>query len=165
MVMQIAHLLGLVALLCVLAAAVCDLRRFEIPDGLSIAIVVLFIGYAFVTPPSVSWLSALSALALTFAIGVLLFWLGWMGGGDAKLLPAIALWTGLGGLPVLLMGTAIAGGVLAVVLLALRALPVAAGSTPESRPRVLRPGEPLPYGVAIAAGTLLWAWQQFGSGL
>jgi len=158
MIEQLAQLLGIAALLCVVAAALFDLRSFEIPDSLSIAVVILFVGYALVTPHSVSWLSSIAAFALCLALGILLFWRGWMGGGDVKLLPAIGLWTGMGGLPQLLLGTALAGGVLAVGLLLLRALPVPAGG-PEARPRVLRRSEPLPYGVAIAAGALFWAWQ------
>ena len=151
-------MLEIAALLCVVAAALFDLRSFEIPDSLSIAIIILFVGHALVVPHGVSWLSSGAAFALCLALGILLFWLNWMGGGDVKLLPTIALWTGMGGLPALLLGIALAGGVLAAVLLVLRALPVPAGG-PEARPRLLRRGEPLPYGVAIAAGTLFWAWQ------
>lgn len=162
MIAQLGYMLGAAALLCVCAAAICDLRSFEIPNSLSVAIIILFAGYALVTPASVSWVSSVSAFAVTLLLGIFLFWIGWMGGGDVKLLPAIALWTGLDGLTLLLTAIALAGGVLALLLMVLRALPVAAGSAPEDRPRVLRRNEPLPYGVAIAAGTLLWAWQQVG---
>ena len=147
--------LAAMALGCVVVGALWDIARFEIPDSLSIAIIALFVPYALLSAGPIGWLDHLGGVALIFAIGLLLFWRGWMGGGDVKLLTAIALWTGLSGLPGLLIGTTLAGGVLAALLLALRALPIASGS-PGRRPHVLQAGAPLPYGVAIAAGTFYW---------
>ncbi|WP_439534954.1 prepilin peptidase, partial [Polymorphobacter sp.] len=63
---------ALAALGCVIAAAIEDLRRFEIPDQLSIALVALAIAYGALTP-GFDWLSHIAAPLAVFAIGLLLF--------------------------------------------------------------------------------------------
>src|SRR6266516_4526730 len=86
---------------------------------------------------------------------------GWMGGGDVKLLVALAIGLPLMGVIQLLTITTLAGGVLAVVHLMMRLLPeprlAPAGSSLVRRVyaierwRNLRHAT-LPYGVAIARG-------------
>ena len=86
---------------------------------------------------------------------------GMIGGGDVKLLVALAIGLPLSGVIELLTATALAGGVLAVVHLMMRRLPyprlAPAGSSlvrrvyAVERWRHLRHA-PLPYGVAIACG-------------
>lgn len=142
-----------------LLAALSDLRRFEIPDALSIGLALLALLHLAVLPDGFLALlpARLGGFALVFAAGVLLFALGVMGGGDVKLLSALALWTSLAGLPRLLLPILFSGGVLAIVLLAARwlaAVVVPAGRAP---PPLLARGAPLPYAVAIFAGTAFWA--------
>ena len=89
----------------------------------------------------------------------------WMGGGDVKLLLALAIGLPLTGVVQLLTVTALAGGVVALVHLMMRQLPhprlaPAGSSFPRrvyavERWRHLRHA-PLPYGVAIAFGGI-WA--------
>ena len=50
-----------------------------------------------------------------FAFGLLAFARGWLGGGDVKLMTAIAAWTGITGLPLLFIAVSVAGGGLALV--------------------------------------------------
>ena len=143
--------LALAALACVAAAAICDVCTFEIPDELSIALVVLALAYGALTP-GFGWVSHIAAPVAVFAVGLLLFAKGWMGGGDIKLLTAIAAWTGLAGLLPLLVGISLSGGALALVLIiARRALKGKAVS------RVFAADAPIPYAVAILGGTLWWA--------
>jgi len=95
---------------------------------------------------------------------------GWMGGGDVKLLVALAVGLPLTGVIQLLTITALAGGVLALVHLMMRHLPypklAPAGSSLARRVyaierwRHLRHA-PLPYGVAIACGGI---WTIFNQG-
>ncbi len=77
---------------------------------------------------------------------------GWFGGGDAKLLAAGAVWMG----PVLtapyLTATAVAGGILALTLIVLRAMPWP--NSTRNRFRLIQKGAPVPYGVAICAGAI-----------
>jgi prepilin peptidase CpaA len=155
--MTIAIAMALAALVCVLAAAVADMRRFEIPDGLSIALLVTAAGYGFFTP-GFGWISHIAAPLIMFGIGLLMFSRGWMGGGDIKLLIAIAAWTGLSGLPLQLVGVALAGGGLALVLIVVRAGLARNGRDTAHMPRLFQADAPLPYAVAIAAGTIWWAW-------
>ncbi len=88
--------------------------------------------------------------------GFVLFSFRCIGGGDAKLLAAAGLWFGLEGLASFLTMTVVAGGVLALVLLAWSLVSIDAelrGSGLSRRIGWLKPS--VPYGYAIAAGALL----------
>jgi prepilin peptidase CpaA len=83
-----------------------------------------------------------------------------LGGGDVKLLTAAALWVGMKGLLPLIVWVGLAGGVLVLILLLLRQnllfiVAWASPRVPKSLPRALTTGEKVPYGVAIAAGTIM----------
>jgi len=112
-------------------------------------------------------LAALLGAAIAAAICLLLWRLNIIGGGDAKLLPAVALCVPASQIVPLYMSITFAGAILGLLYLALRMIfrhrhPSA---TPHAAPlwrRVLRierwrigHGGPLPYGVAIAAGATL----------
>jgi hypothetical protein len=85
----------------------------------------------------------LGLAAVVFAGFVAAFHFGWMGGGDVKMIGALALWLPLQPLMWMLVVMSLLGGVLTVVLLIDRAV----------RPRTT-PIE-VPYGVAIAIAALL----------
>lgn len=141
----------------VIAAAVKDLASFTIPNWISAALALAFAPAALVAGLS------LGTIGLSFAVGIGvlalaagMFALGWIGGGDAKLMAAAALWVGLKGLAPFALYTGLAGGALALILLALRSVwlrPLAAVG-PAWAQRLATPGESAPYGVAIAAGAL-----------
>src|SRR3546814_3100054 len=87
---------------------------------------------------------------------------GVVGGGDLKLMTAVSLWAGLDALPQLLLWTALAGGAFALGLIVLRRLLggllfVQPFAETVTLPRLLLPGEAIPYGVAIALGVILVA--------
>lgn len=153
-----AILLGYALLL--VAAAAFDVWRFEIPNTISVVLVLSFVAVALVSPGAVDWLSHGGAALLVFAIGLILFHFGLAGGGDVKLLAAIALWLGLPLLPVYLVSVALLGGGLSLVLLSLRALartPSLARCLPPrmvSLP-IIANRQHLPYAVAISGGGLL----------
>ncbi len=140
-----------------IVAAVSDLLTFRIPNWVSLALVGLFV---VVVPFSgLSWLIVASHLALGVTllfIGMAMFAMNLLGGGDAKLLAAIGLWVGWITLPVYLIWAAIIGGLLALSLLMFRRLPLA---TPlREMPWVSRLHDTqagIPYGIALAAGALL----------
>jgi prepilin peptidase CpaA len=99
-------------------------------------------------------------LHFAFGAGVLLvcailFYLGLFGGGDAKIIAAASLWTGLSAAAPFVMSMAIAGGILAGVLIVARRLKLT--SSKDWAKRLLSPEEGAPYAVAIAAGALLAA--------
>ncbi|MGH6892435.1 MAG: A24 family peptidase, partial [Dongiaceae bacterium] len=98
-----------------LAAAISDIMRYRIPNYLVYAIVVTF---AVATAFDFAW--AALGWSLLAAVGMLvlgagLFALGLFGGGDVKLISAMALWTGFADLPRFLLIMSAAGGLLGVV--------------------------------------------------
>ncbi len=143
-----------------LFAAASDATRFVIPNTVSVAILAVFVAAVVASPLEFRWIDQIGAFALVFGVGWTLFAFGFVGGGDVKLTAAIAPWCGLTALPTELAYVALSGGVLALALLGLRSfLPKAMAAVQPNNtvqlPRVLRPGEPLPYGIAIAIGTIL----------
>jgi prepilin peptidase CpaA len=155
--MTAAEGLAIAAVLILVVAAGFDLVRMEIPDTLSVLLLPVAIGHQIALPETDLW-PGLAALAIMLTLGVLLFARDWMGGGDIKLMAAVAPLSDLWGLPTLLAAIAIAGGVLALVIMGLRTALQAAGADPVRLPAVLQRDAPLPYAVAIALGTGLWAW-------
>ena len=137
-------------------AAASDLLTMTIPNRLSLALVAGFVPLA--------WLGGLGGqaillhvaagaamLAVTFAM----FAFGWIGGGDAKLAAATALWLGFSALPDYLFIATIGGGVLTLAILALRFFPLpgfALGWTWLCR--MHDRGTGVPYGIALAAAAL-----------
>jgi len=136
-------------------AGALDLLTMKIPNWLTVGLAAAF----FVVAPfaGLSWHDFLTHLAAGSAMliaGVVLFSLGWFGGGDAKLLAAAALWLGLEPMPTFLAYVTILGGVLAVAILAYRNTPAGAFPLPEWALRLHVKGGGMPYGLAIAAGAL-----------
>jgi len=148
--------LGLFAAL-VVVAALKDLSSFTIPNWISIALALAFAPAALVAHVPLSSVGisfAVAFVVLLFAAGM--FAMGWIGGGDAKLMAASALWVGLRGIAPFALYTGLAGGALALILVALRSAwlrPLAAAG-PAWAKRLATPGEAAPYGVAIAIGAL-----------
>jgi len=130
-----------------------DIQRLTISNWISLAIVGLYPIYVLVSPVAVAWPWSLAIAALTFAAGFVLFALRLFGGGDVKLLAATALWAGPGLFANFIFLTAIAGGVVGLVVLLLRRrrMSPAADGTFAAQPAVM------PYGVAIAVGGLMVA--------
>ncbi|HUO22101.1 MAG TPA: prepilin peptidase [Caulobacteraceae bacterium] len=138
-------------------AALTDLTSFTIPNRLNLALAAAF----FVAAPLLG--APLSMIGVNLAVGcgalvvgMGMFALGWIGGGDAKLFAAVGLWLGWPASISFLAGATVAGGALALMLLAMRCQParVHAAILGSWAERLTTPGEPAPYGVAIAFGAL-----------
>ncbi|MBU6164680.1 MAG: prepilin peptidase [Alphaproteobacteria bacterium] len=141
--------------LALVAAAGFDLWRYEIPDTLTILILVAAVLYGLGTPGH-DWASHAAAGGIFFAFGLLAFARGWLGGGDVKIMTGCACWASLATLAEQVLLIALAGGGLALALILLRRGLALAGLAGDNPPRLFRPGADLPYAVAIAAGMLLW---------
>ena len=145
----------------VVAAAIFDLRSFKIPNGLIAAMLGAWLVAVLLTgvPVEDAAQSALLGLGL-LAIGVILFSRGWLGAGDGKLISATSLYVGVQGLSSFAMATALAGAVLAIILIMFRRMPVPSPLAGQSWVTDLhaRIGV-MPYGVAIAAGAI-YTWGQ-----
>jgi prepilin peptidase CpaA len=137
-----------------------DIRRYRIPNLLVVLFLVLFAAAAAVgmIEPERLWGHA-GAGATALLAGLALFHRGWIGGGDAKLFAALALWTGWSDFPRLILVTALAGGgVAAWTWFRHRRASIGRGSG-----ELKAPGIPVPYGVAIAlAGLDFWLRQLAG---
>lgn len=139
------------------AAAVSDFLTMRIPNWLNAIIVLAFFPMAFATGmagEAILWHCLAAIIVLVIGFG--LFSAGFIGGGDAKLLAAAALWIGWTQLPPFLVFTALAGGVLAVIMKAWQMFRLE-GEVHEIgwAKRIFGFKMDLPYGVAIAAGTIL----------
>lgn len=95
---------------------------------------------------------ALLVLCVAFAF----FAFGWIGGGDAKLAAATALWIGFDGLLVYLVYAALLGGALTLLILFARrlALPAALGGV-RWIGRLHDSKSGIPYGIALAAAGII----------
>lgn len=139
-----------------IAAALSDATSYTISNRLTAATALAFIPAALLSglPLPVVGLSVLVGFGALVA-GIAMFAAGWIGGGDAKLFAACALWMGTAAIAPFLTWTAVSGGALALLLLQLRRQPtLAALPGPAWAMRLIRPGENVPYGVAIAVGAL-----------
>ena len=135
-------------------AVVSDVASLRIPNRICLAIIFLYPVYVLSSPEPVNWLSALAVAATVFAVGIIPFVAGVMGGGDVKLLAAAALWAGPALIADFLLVTGIAGGVIALVMVTNCRFVVASAlealGANDARDAVL--GRAIPYGVAIAVG-------------
>ena len=141
----------------IIAAAVSDVARLKIPNWLVLLLTAAFLPVAlFIHMPLETLGSHALAGCIMFAVGFALFAPGYIGGGDAKLLAAVALWLGMSQLLHFLVYTAMFGGLLALALLAFRSLPLPASLMGVGWVyRLHTPGGAAPYGVAIGLGALI----------
>jgi prepilin peptidase CpaA len=146
-----------VAFVLLLAAAAWgDVRAYRIPNVLVAAFPLLFVlAFAGGLVPRPEILNHLGAGMLALLLGMALFYRNWVGGGDAKLFAALALWAGWPEVVRLVTVMALAGGVVSVlVLLRNRGTGRVSGIGSDSEGSLRRK---VPYGVAIAlAGLDFW---------
>jgi len=137
-------------------AAALDLLTMKIPNRLSAAVALGYFVLALVAGRPLfeigqHVLCGAAMLVFTFA----LFNFGWIGGGDAKLAAATALWFGFDYLLDYLVYASLFGGVLTLVLIQFRRLPLPG---PLARQtwilRLHETGGGVPYGIALAAAAL-----------
>ncbi len=146
-----------------LAGAAFDLRWRRIPNKLTAAAALIAFLVNALMGGVRGLLGSLAACLLAGAVFAVMFFLGGMGGGDVKLMAAIAAFAGVGHVTELLLSTALAGGVFALAVALARG---ALGDTlrnlfglwPRRTPKNNTPQRArlyLPYGVPIAVGALL----------
>lgn len=140
--------------MCLAFAALTDLFTMKIPNAVSAVALVAFLVIA---PFSgLGWHEigmSLLAGAAVFAGCFALFAFNVMGGGDAKLLTAVAVWFGFGPpLFAFLIYVAYIGGILTLLILLLRAKSSAVLAMGLPIPHSLLLARKVPYGIAIAIG-------------
>ena len=151
----------LFSLVC-LAACATDLRSRRIPNALTFGAIGIALTFAALRGP-LPFAESLGAAALTLIGGSILLALGWLGGGDAKLLAAGAATVGYPSFLVVLAYIAVAGGLFAA-LTALRdgrLRTVVVHLTQSIAGRTAIVADPaasrVPYAFAICAGTFYYA--------
>lgn len=155
MILDIARLLLFPALMAFAAAS--DLFTMTISNRVSLALAAGFLVLAVASGMSghdILMHGAAGALVLAIAFGC--FAMGWVGGGDAKLAAAVALWFGFAHLMNYLLYASLFGGALTLLLLQFRQwpLPVSfAGQPWLARLHARETG--IPYGIALAIGALM----------
>ena len=137
-------------------AAGWDLASYTIPNMLPLAMIVAFLVFAPLAGLSGAVFGIhLAAGAVGRAAGFAVFAAGWIGGGDAKLFAAAALWFGFHDLAAFALVASVLGGGLTLTLLLVRQIPLPL--LLARQPWLLRLHDPrggIPYGAALAAGAL-----------
>jgi prepilin peptidase CpaA len=137
---------GFVALL--VCASCFDVLSLRIPNIIPLGLVVLFALQLLVEPGVHAPLDHFLAMGVTLLILLPVFALDMLGGGDVKLLAAVALWLGMQKLAALLILVGIVGGVFALFWLAMRWL-IRTGLPNRTLPRSLQARAPLPFALPI----------------
>jgi prepilin peptidase CpaA len=149
-------------------AASSDLFTMTISNRVTLGLIAGFLALAAFTgmaPTAV--LSHAGAALAVLAAAFLCFARGWIGGGDAKLAAATALWLGFDHLVAYLLYASIFGGILTLAMIRFRLTPLPQTLAEQDWvKRLHRLDGGVPYGIALAAAALLiypdTAWMQPG---
>lgn len=156
-------IVSIVQILLLLYVATIDVATRLIRNEICLALAFLGIAAQLASPMQLA--QSLIAAAILLLLLLVIYQRGSIGGGDVKLLVALAIGLPPTGVIQLLTITALAGGVLALVHLLMRLLPypklAPVGSSLARRLYAIERWRhvrraPLPYGVAIACGGI-WA--------
>jgi prepilin peptidase CpaA len=155
MILDLARLLLFPALIAFAAAS--DLLTMTISNRVSLALVAGFFALAVaggMTPHDM--LTHVGAGALLLVVAFTCFAMGWVGGGDAKIAAAVALWFGFQHLMNFLLYASLFGGALTLLLLQFRQWPLPYGLAGQAWLARLHAKESgIPYGIALSLGALM----------
>jgi prepilin peptidase CpaA len=137
-------------------AASSDLLTMTISNRLSLALAGGFVLLTLVTGMGLyAFGMHLAAAAVVLVVAFIFFSQGWIGGGDAKLAAATALWFGFDHLLDYMIYASLFGGALALAILQFRKLPLPAFLARQPWiTRLHETGGGVPYGIALAAAAL-----------
>lgn len=154
---MIAYPLLLVFPIAMAFAAANDLFTMKIPNKISMVLVAAFCAAVLVI--GMPWQTALMHIGVgagALAFGFMLFSVNLLGGGDAKLMAAGALWMGLDHVFPYLIYITFFGGMLSLIILFYRRfIPAMNWPLPEWAHKLHASGTGIPYGLAIAAASLM----------
>jgi prepilin peptidase CpaA len=155
MILDIARLLLFPALMAFAAAS--DLFTMTISNRVSLALAAGFLALALASGMgSYDILSHLGAGVAVLVAAFACFAMGWVGGGDAKVAAAAALWFGFGHLLNYLVYASLFGGALTLLLLQFRQWPLPYPFAGQAWLLKLHAKESgIPYGIALAIGALM----------
>ena len=138
-------------------AASSDLFTMTISNRIALALIGGFFLLALMTGMGTSEiLSHLGAATVVLAVTFVCFARGWIGGGDAKLVAATALWFGFDHLMDYLLFASLFGGALTLIIIRFRVMPLPETlARQEWVQRLHRLDSGVPYGIALAAAALV----------
>ncbi|HEX4411470.1 MAG TPA: prepilin peptidase [Xanthobacteraceae bacterium] len=138
-------------------AASSDLLTMTIANRVSLILIGGFVVLALLSGMSgIEVLWHVGASATVLLVAFICFARGWIGGGDAKLAAATALWFGFGHLMDYLVYASILGGALTLLIVQFRHMPLPRMLTGQVwAERLHRNGGGVPYGIALAIAALL----------
>jgi len=137
-------------------AASSDLLTMTISNRLSLALTGGFLLVAFITGMSLyAFGMHVAAAAVVLLVAFVFFSRGWIGGGDAKLAAATALWLGFDHLLDYMLYASLFGGALTLAILQFRKLPLPSALSRQAWIlRLHETGGGVPYGIALAVAAL-----------
>lgn len=155
MILDLARLLLFPALMAFAAAS--DLLTMTISNRVSLALAAGFFVLAFAAGiPPYDMLLHVAAGATLLTVAFVCFAMGWVGGGDAKVAAAVALWFGFAHLLDYLLYASLFGGALTLLLIQFRQWPLPYGLAGQAWLVRLHAKESgIPYGIALALAGLL----------
>ncbi len=138
-------------------AASSDLLTMRIANWLVLTLVIAYAALALIAQLPLADIGISVACAvIVLVIAFAFFAFGWIGGGDAKLVAATTLWVGLGLMLQFLIYAALLGGLLTLLILAVRRYPLpAALQRVKWIDRLHDAKSGVPYGIALAIAGLL----------
>jgi len=151
------HVMSLIFPAAMALAAATDLTTMKIPNRLSAALASSYFLIALLVHVPIAEIAThvgCGAAVLVFTF--FLFSFGWIGGGDAKLAAASALWLGWSPLADYGLASALAGGALSLVILFARRLALPQFLASQGWIARLHDAKSgIPYGIALALGGLV----------
>ncbi len=155
MILDLARLLLFPALMAFAASS--DLFTMTISNRVSLALVAGFLLLAALSgmgPTEI--LTHAGAGAVVLVVAFLCFAMGWIGGGDAKIAAAAALWFGFSHLMNYLLYASLFGGALTLILIQFRQWPLPYPLASQAwLLRLHAKDSGIPYGIALAIGALM----------
>lgn len=142
---------------CLVLAALTDFLEMTIPNRIPVILLAAFLviaPFAGLTITEFGWhvLAAVTVFAVCFG----LFAVNVMGGGDAKILSAAAIWFGFNhSLFEFLAYTGYLGGVLTIIVMVMRANWARLAIIGIKLPKTLMVANKIPYAIAIGAAGLM----------
>ena len=154
---MIGYALLLVLPVAMAFAAANDLFTMKIPNKISLALVAAFAASAlYLRLPAEQVLTYTGIGAAFLAAGFAMFSLRLLGGGDAKLMAAGALWMGPDQALLYIFYVTLFGGFLSIAILAYRKfVKNSVTLLPSWAIKLHADGSGIPYGIAIAASALV----------
>lgn len=157
-------------------ASISDIRFYILSNKLCISVVLLYpifiiSLYLGDSPPALAYIGWSIGIALAiFAFLIALFAFGFIGGGDVKLIPGVALWAGPALTLNFLLITALCGGLVAILRISFRYIKKYLTKDKSSENINLSMSKSsqskneennIPYGIGISAGGLYVAFKLF----